>query len=79
MPPIIRHGGPSSRPRELEPRGERSARSGEPIMACPSTPTPWPQGSFETTGRMRILWCARDTSPGMDTWPPPIRPTAAIV
>jgi hypothetical protein len=24
-------------------------------------------------------WCARDTSPGSGTWPPPISPTAELV
>jgi hypothetical protein len=27
----------------------------------------------------RMSWCASDTSPGLGTWPPPIKPTAAMV
>jgi hypothetical protein len=27
----------------------------------------------------RIPWCARDTSPGIGTWPPPISPASEMV
>jgi hypothetical protein len=29
--------------------------------------------------RKSTLWCARDTSPGIGTWPPPISPTSEMV
>jgi hypothetical protein len=32
-----------------------------------------------SSSRKRAPWWARDTSPGVGTWPPPISPTAEIV